>query len=145
MTTQVIQQDELIVVGGFMRSSWGYDQTNVDFYKVVRRTEKTVWLLEVQAESVWSEDGYRVLGVVPVDKSKLDHDHTLCTFDGEWHEHPREDIGCYVEKILRRKIQSFPSNGVLRESVRIESYAGAYPCDTETPQFDTIATGGMGH
>lgn len=31
-------------VGNILVSSWGYDQTNIDFYKVVRKSEKSVWL-----------------------------------------------------------------------------------------------------
>ena len=33
-------------VGDILSSSWGYDQTNVNFYEVVRATTKTVWLRE---------------------------------------------------------------------------------------------------
>lgn len=35
-------------VGEYGVSQWGYDQTNTDFYKVVKKTEKSVWLLPVQ-------------------------------------------------------------------------------------------------
>lgn len=28
-------------------SKWGYDQTNVSFYKVIRCTDKTVWVREL--------------------------------------------------------------------------------------------------
>jgi hypothetical protein len=31
-------------VGNILVSSWSYDQTNIDFYKVVRKSEKSVWL-----------------------------------------------------------------------------------------------------
>jgi hypothetical protein len=31
-------------VGDILEGSWGYDQTNVDFYRVVRRTPSTVWM-----------------------------------------------------------------------------------------------------
>lgn len=39
-------------VGDIFYSSWGYDQTNVDFYQVVAMTEKTVQLREIKAEMV---------------------------------------------------------------------------------------------
>ena len=39
-------------VGSFAYGSWGYDQTNIDFYMVVRRTEKTIWLQPVKSEIV---------------------------------------------------------------------------------------------
>lgn len=34
--------------GGIFVSSWGYDQTNVDFYKVVKVTAKTVMLIPIE-------------------------------------------------------------------------------------------------
>lgn len=37
-------------VGAILDSSWGYDQTNYDFYRIQRRTNDTVWLLPLQAQ-----------------------------------------------------------------------------------------------
>lgn len=34
-------------VGKILVSTWGYDQTNVDFYKVVRESESFVWLQKI--------------------------------------------------------------------------------------------------
>jgi hypothetical protein len=34
-------------VGSILSSSWGYDQTNVDYYKVIRRTPCTVDVVKV--------------------------------------------------------------------------------------------------
>lgn len=31
-------------VGKIMYASWGYDQTNIDWYKIVKRSKSTVWL-----------------------------------------------------------------------------------------------------
>jgi hypothetical protein len=39
-------------VGQFAVSQWGYDQTNTDFYQVVKKTEKSVWLKPVQVIAV---------------------------------------------------------------------------------------------
>lgn len=33
--------------GKILQSSWGYEQTNVDFYKIVKRTAKSVLLQEI--------------------------------------------------------------------------------------------------
>jgi hypothetical protein len=41
-------------VGQFAVSQWGYDQTNTDFYQVVKKTEKSVWLKPVEAIAVES-------------------------------------------------------------------------------------------
>jgi hypothetical protein len=35
--------------GAIVYSSWGYDQTNVDFFVVVRRTKKTAWYVPISA------------------------------------------------------------------------------------------------
>lgn len=37
-------ENQALKVGDVLEASWGYDQTNVDFYKVVKATAKTVWL-----------------------------------------------------------------------------------------------------
>lgn len=38
--------------GDILYSSWGYDQTNIDFYQVVDATEKTVTIREIASETV---------------------------------------------------------------------------------------------
>lgn len=38
---------EGIEVGDIFSSSWGYDQTNVDFFEVVRKTAKMIELREI--------------------------------------------------------------------------------------------------
>lgn len=58
-----------IKVNDIFYSSWGYDQTNISFYKVVKKTAKTCTLLEVESEVV-TEDGYRndyTTAVIPTD------------------------------------------------------------------------------
>jgi hypothetical protein len=50
----VIQQEtqQTVKVGDILVSSWGYDQTNVDFYEVVKTTEKTVWFISIGSKIV---------------------------------------------------------------------------------------------
>lgn len=38
----------MIQAGDIFYTSWGYEQTNVDFYQVIRATEKTVWVREIR-------------------------------------------------------------------------------------------------
>lgn len=59
-----------IQVGSLFASSWGFDQTNVDFYQVIKRTEKTVTVqkiaskvAETQQESNTSMAAYVVADV----------------------------------------------------------------------------------
>lgn len=39
-------------VGAILEGTWGYDQTNVDFYKIERRTNDTVWLRPMTSRQV---------------------------------------------------------------------------------------------
>ena len=42
-----IQSVKDIEIGDIYVSSWGYDQTNVEYYKVIKKTEKMIWLRAV--------------------------------------------------------------------------------------------------
>jgi hypothetical protein len=37
-------------------SSWGYEQTNVNFYQVVKTTAQSVWIKEVKKQKVATSD-----------------------------------------------------------------------------------------
>lgn len=50
-------------VGDVLYSSWGYDQTNVDFYQVIATTAKTVTFREIRAE--YEGTGYQSGRVKP--------------------------------------------------------------------------------
>ena len=52
-----------IDVGTIFTSQWGYEQTNVSFYRVVRRTDKTVTLEKLS--NVITEEGNMRGKVVP--------------------------------------------------------------------------------
>lgn len=43
--------------GQILVSKWGYDQTNISFYKVIRCTDKTVWIREIGARTLESSPG----------------------------------------------------------------------------------------
>ena len=45
-------------VGTILYSSWGYDQTNVDFYKVIRRTPHTIDMVGVGHDTVLDNGPY---------------------------------------------------------------------------------------
>ena len=46
-TTKPEQNDHSLKVGDILSSSWGYEQTNNDFYKVVKTSKTCVWLIRV--------------------------------------------------------------------------------------------------
>ena len=39
-------------VGTILQSSWGYEQTNINFYKVVKKTDKSVQLMDLKSDVV---------------------------------------------------------------------------------------------
>lgn len=91
-----------IKTGDILVSKWGYDQTNVEFYLVLERTPKMVWLQEVGSKTV-AANGFMSRRVVP-DKSKA------------------------VGKPIFRKVQQtrWRKDSDNEEFVRLESYAHAY-------------------
>jgi hypothetical protein len=44
----------MIAEGAIFYSSWGYEQTNIDFYQVVGVTEKTVKVRAIEADRTYS-------------------------------------------------------------------------------------------
>lgn len=55
-------------VGDFLVSAWGYDQTNIDFYKVTRVTKASVEIVKVANKKVGKTDEASVT-VVPGEKT----------------------------------------------------------------------------
>lgn len=43
-------------VGDIMVSTWGHEQTNVDFYQVVKTTDKSVYVREIKADKTFTSD-----------------------------------------------------------------------------------------
>jgi hypothetical protein len=39
--------------GDILNTNWGFEQTNVEFYQVVRATEKSVWIREIDNEDTY--------------------------------------------------------------------------------------------
>ena len=73
-------------VGDVLTSSWGYDQTNVDFYQVIKTTKTMVTLQQIEGTVVSSSDHRNK--VMPVLNKPLAY----------WNNEP--------EKPVRRKINS---------------------------------------
>jgi len=96
------------VVGDILYSNWGYDQTNIDYYQIIRATPKQVILQQLQKKVV--SVGRTDEKVVPL-KGKFD---------------PRG-------KKLRKKWRPGINGGI---SVSISSYSGAHSWDGR-PQSQT--------
>lgn len=65
-----MSENKVPEVGEFLYSSWGYDQTNIEFYKVVRASESSVWLQEWESE-ISGVAGWASEYVVPGKKAKV--------------------------------------------------------------------------
>jgi hypothetical protein len=77
----MVLMSEKFKVGDYASYIWGYGQTNVDWFKVVRRSDKSVWLEGVKG--VQTYDGDMHGSSVPSDEPEFLHDGVE-QVDGEW-------------------------------------------------------------
>jgi hypothetical protein len=89
-------------LGTILYSSWGYDQTNVDFYEVVKATVKTITLRQIKADRTDGEAW------------------------GNYSVSPK--AGQYIGDPFRRTPRKWSS----RLAVSINSFANAYEWDGDT-------------
>jgi hypothetical protein len=77
-------------IGDIISNSWGYDQTNVDFYLVVRRTDSYVWLQPISSYLTENGTGHSMAGYVkavlppqPITYRIMDEDSRQPVYDAE--------------------------------------------------------------
>lgn len=68
-------------VGDLFCMSWGYDQTNVNYFQVTRVSDKGVWVREVGAKSVPGTQGFMCETVAPNPGHFLDRSQWCGGFD----------------------------------------------------------------
>lgn len=56
--------DDRYTVGAILEGSWGYEQTNINFFKIVKRTNDTLWLQPLATRTV-ADAGFMSTRVVP--------------------------------------------------------------------------------
>jgi hypothetical protein len=61
-----------VKIGQIFRRSWGYDQTNVDYFQVVALKAKTVVVREINHAQVKGSEGFMSCNVVPVKDSFIE-------------------------------------------------------------------------
>ena len=110
-----------IEVGDIYSSSWGYDQTNVEFYEVVAVTPATIKIREIACQ-------VEERGIVPVKGRFLEKSH----------------LGGYQDNPATTKR---PSTGYRGDPC---FYADRHQCRFTSrwsgqPEYDTIALGYAGH
>jgi hypothetical protein len=113
------------LIGTIWATSWGYDQTNVEFFQVVRETAKSVWVREIQQEAhdgrVWPRVG---------------------AFLDENSYHYRELGPDGVKRCLKPARDK--ASRYVSDSIRIDDIRYAYRY-TGGGKYETFAAGGMGH
>jgi hypothetical protein len=108
-------------VGDILYSSWGYDQTNIEFFKVVKVSEFSVWIQEVGSKVV-EVTGWAHEKVVPTDSSEYqvrNWDNVPDVFG---------NVNTYITKthpIQRKKIQTYGGG----YGVSLNSFSSAWVWD----------------
>jgi hypothetical protein len=110
-TSNALSTQTLIAVGNIFHASWGYDQTNCDFYQVLTATAHFATLRRLRNEIV-EGDGWTGKAV-PCKNAFADH-----------------------EQPIRRKIQRLRDGSPV---FAIARYANAYPWDGEPKSFTSYA------
>ena len=64
-----------INVGDLFSMSWGYDQTNVDSFQVVRVSDAGVWVREIGAKHVEGSGGFMCQDVMVAPNTFLERGH----------------------------------------------------------------------
>jgi hypothetical protein len=106
---------DAMTVGSILVSSWGYDQTNVDFYMVTRTTKTSVYIRKIRSEVTYS-GGHS-------------DSATPCPMGTPYNASAEPK---------RKKVQTYDG----RPYVSLSAYASAYLWDG-TPQYQTGS--GFGH
>lgn len=112
---------EKVEIGTIFVSSWGYDQTNIDFYKVIKMTDKTVWLQEVEKEYL-KQTGWAHYEVKATNIPKI---YTKFIYNNEGYKVGEKEVEA---PIIRKKLGE--SYG--KVYVRISSFEYAYVWNGQT-------------
>jgi hypothetical protein len=108
-------------VGQILVSSWGYDQTNIDFYQIVRVSEKgSVWILPM--ERVIKETvGFEQYQVIP---GNVRYEREVTEYLGEPNANGFQ-LSHTVKQEIKPRRHKWNSSGY----VSLTSFSGAWPWD----------------
>ena len=148
-------------VGDIYRTSWGYDQTNVEFFQVVARTAKTVRLRRISSEirdrdgnpvegqygaptgrlyplpGVWARD-WSLDGNASYDYEDRETGETKRRVNKRWEKAERDG---YSETGPRR----FSHGGIRIDNSGYIRHAYWYDMADDAGAYETFAAGGLGH
>ncbi len=121
MTTTIEKVKVAPKVGDILYSSWGYDQTNIEFFKVVKVSEFSVWIQEI-GKKVVEVTGWAHQNVVPVDSPE----YQVRNWDKE--KDDWDNVNTFITKthpIQRKKIQDYGDG----YGVSLNSFSSAWIWD----------------
>ena len=127
-----------VEVGDFFSSSWGYDQTNVDFYKVVALTPKGVKVQKWSKAYASAPTGGPVEYVVPGEGPATYTDWSAVTPEMDYWERKEAQVE-RPAPVVTKRLRSFGGGYV---SFSVNSYSSASKWNGE-PQYETGS--GWGH
>lgn len=117
-----------IKVGDVFVESWGYNQTNIDFYQVLRVMPKSVEIQRIKAKTVGHGFDTKLLPDVGVML------------------HPKgKKLRKLVQFLDRNRNKVEPQEPDMRPYLTMSSYSTAFLWNGESAYHDTIAAGFPGH
>lgn len=132
-----------VKVGDIFVSSWGYDQTNVDCYQVIRTTAAMVTVVKVG----WEIVGNRVRPVKNAWLADGSYVENLNSDPDEYgrRDNARDEYGSLIRTFVaeNRKLQK--PEWADAPFFNVSSYSTARLWDGERTFHETYAAGGMGH
>lgn len=136
---------EKIEPGAILYSSWGYDQTNVDFYVVTRVTESSAWIVPMSApvveqtgfmsENVVAGEPLSHTGYCECRHHESRHQLVASTVGPNYHvcngweggeACPCREVRLVPIKPKMHRIKRYTYGGETREVLRLTSYSSAY-------------------
>ncbi len=119
-----------VKVGDVFVESWGYDQTNIDYYEVVRLMPQSVELVHIPAKTVGEGERLRLVPDVGAR-------HEPRTFNNGMPDMSKRG----GRKFIKRVAADHDGD----PTIRLTSFSSGYLWDGESSHFDTIAAGYPGH
>lgn len=119
-----------VKVGDLFSMSWGYDQTNVNYFQVTRVSDSGVWVREIGSQSVPGTQGFMCETVKPAKDRFLDR--------SQWCNPRGQSFGGNVETF--RRLQMFTSSYGGKEIQPVFNFKGrycAFPCKEDSSTYSS--------
>jgi hypothetical protein len=75
-------------VGDILYDSWGYEQTNIDFFQVTKVSDKSVWITPIAQEQVPNTQGHASANVRPIKDKFVGEEQHKPLVVSTWNKEP---------------------------------------------------------